>query len=449
MKEAHAPTTMQTSNERSPLYSPSRKDLEGENSRLSRSPGAEKEVSKDTEMNANFSSPSKEKTPPNNPLRRSLVLQLDQERRVRGETLESDVCRSENVTEDACLMPRDSELALIEALDLDSSHHRRPKLRLRPVNSFDMDEYCRTCGGSTAPFRTPRERRSIIPPRSNHGGDMNQTNAATTPYCQCHVTSYTSTTSQTVDGPLGPRLSFIHMTSPTRNQQLLVGGGSNGEINESLQLWLDDDDEDSVGVDNTGITHRNGRSAFRRRVILQPKATCIQRCHSDPAYNIPHLHLSSDQHEAPTSSQSAPDHHGPPGLLNSSSESSTATSPDEQVHSILSRSMTTSHAADTTTHPKNGGTNNTIVPQAATTLSSQQEQQHPADSTAGNIAQGSRTHQDNSNDGHVVEMPLLPTMATPESIRPLFRGHISLAPNRKSAEDVSSMQDLPNPPALE
>lgn len=384
-----------------------------------------------TTMMPSPTSPDNASTPPNNPLRRSLILRLDQERREKGEAMENEVCTERQATGNEVFLPRCDLLEALD-LDLDSSHHRRqiPKLRLRPVKSQDMDEYCATCGGNTAPFQTPRDRSSAVPPR-NRNTNANQ--SSTVPLaCQCHATgtmNTAATTPQYTELPTGPRLSFLHMASPTQNQQLLVANTNDRKnISESLQLWLDDEDsEDDV---NGKLNNRNGQSAFRRRrVVLQPKAV-IQRCHSDPADK--YTDIIQPQKE-PTSSHSAPDRHLP-GLVDSSSGSSSNTSPEDQVHSLLhcrQGSIGATSSAFSVTIPSQQELPG-ITP-------SQQEQQHQHQGESNN------TNGDSEEEEERIPMPLLPTMTTPEMIRPLFRG-ITLAPNPKGSTETILLQDLPAPP---
>ena len=134
---------------------------------------------------ATFQSPKAIKSTRNH-LRRSLVIQLDTERRLHSERLEemgssevNGAGRRISVSEEVFL-PSDADL--IEALDLDGSHHKIPQLRLRPVASWDFDEFCVTCGGCTAPFQTPRTRFNFLPPTTRRP----HVTRSPVSYCSCH-----------------------------------------------------------------------------------------------------------------------------------------------------------------------------------------------------------------------------------------------------------------------
>lgn len=423
----HAPTAMQHTQPMSPRKSiASEESLEEAKGRsfVAEAASPLPNMSANSTATAGFHSPDNANTASSNPLRRSLILRLDQERREHIETMEKDAEQDTNVTDPSCFLPEDTSLEL-DALDL-SNHHCRPRLRLRPVNSQDMEEYCDTCGGSTAPFHTPKQLRSSIPPRQEQRANANANHASAIPYCTCHVPGTTATTNEPASGQ---RLSFVHMTSPLHNSQLVMAVGQKADSStESLQLQLllssDDDDE----TDGTTSSQHNGPSAFRKRVILQPKA--IHQCHSHPP-----PFLSSDVaslQDAPTSTHSAPHHHHhqpPPGLLNASLESSASTSPEENVHrpfyQFSTRSaMNNSTRVDTAFHPPPPS-----------------QQQRHVNTTFTDIQEDTTTTINNTTTTMMNSVPLLPTMATPETIRPLFQS-IALAPHPSNHQGDDTMDCL-------
>jgi len=346
-----------------------------------------------------FDSPAADK-PSSNLLRRSLVLRLDQARRLQCETLDGDT--EEEVTEDVFL-PSDSDL--IQALDLDGSHHCRPQLRIRPVASYETEPYCTTCGGSTALFQTPRQRRSLVPPRQTA-----TMTCVSVPYCQCHDT----TTQSNGEPTSGARLSFVQMTNMDSR------GSITENFRESLQLLLLDDDSSVEEEEEEEDDYQQSQSAFRRRIILQPKATAINRCHSDPAYISGTLSssnvINTSQAELNTSTDSAP------RLLNASSESSATNSPEDRRNCKLSQGTCTTSVGSSHVD--------------STALAAVTSQQEPNNNS-------------NSRETCSNAIPLLPTMATPETIRPLFRS-IALAPHPSSTDMLQhDGVRLPSPPFSE
>lgn len=364
-----------------------------------------------------------------NPLRRSLVIQLDTERRVHCERMEemgpSEVPGTRRDVSDDVFLPSDADL--IEALDLDGSNHRMPQLRLRPVASCDFDEFCVTCGGgNTAPFQTPRTRQSFLPPPASSMRRQSMSRSSTS-HCTCFGLSNPHTTLRNGEASIGPRLSFLHMTSPTPDEQNVFATTLNqvdgNGIRESLQLFLDDDE--SSTEDSVDDAERN-QSAFRPRVMLQPQA--INRCHSDPSiYMTPGVYDFST-----TVLQSRPprdvreDKGNPmlerPALHHMSTGSSTVTSPGNQGPILFSHDVVSSATNSDNSHRD-------------TTTSLVSGQQHDDDDDDIDIEVAHATS----------SVPFLPTMETPEVSRPI-RGGITLAPHPSYGDLL--IPGIPSPPRI-
>ena len=221
---------------------------------------------------------------------------------------------------------------------------------------------------------------------------------------------------------MGPRLSFLHMTSPTQDEQNVFASlneDPNG-IRESLQLLLDD--ESSV----EDIDTRRSQSAFRPRVMLQPKS--INQCHSDPIYPYmtPQVHNFSavTQSRPPRGIQQDGDQEtlsDKPALHHLSTESSTVTSPEDQGPVLFLSQDYESSAANSDNSRR-----------YSTSLLSRQ-QQDDVDTDDAEVAHATTS------------APLLPTMETPELVRPIRRG-IILAPNPRNGKLL--VQGISSPPRI-